>query len=128
MFPQPHLKIQYNEIIKVSECVSCFISAEKFACQQRILFQPFETFNRMDNRKLVQVARYMNLMEAEIVKGRLLSAEIQCMLSDSLSTALRPLFDSTTEGVGVYVLENDLEAARKILAENNAIEEGFSGE
>jgi hypothetical protein len=66
--------------------------------------------------KLVTLSTYRDLIEAEIVKGRLESEGIQCALVDDIMVSVNPLYSNAIGGVKLKVFEEDYDKALEIIA------------
>ncbi|AMP98268.1 hypothetical protein AY601_1350 [Pedobacter cryoconitis] len=67
--------------------------------------------------KIVVFETYYNPIEANIVKSRLMDADIQCFLSDENTITLNPLYTQALGGVKLHLFEKDVDLARSILQE-----------
>ena len=70
-----------------------------------------------DPPALVTIARYLELLDAELAKTRLESAGIRCWLADDNMVRLNWFYSSYFGGVRVQVPQDEAEDAAKILAE-----------
>ncbi|MBB5621055.1 hypothetical protein HDE69_002108 [Pedobacter cryoconitis] len=67
--------------------------------------------------KIVVFQTFYNPIEANIVKSRLMDAEIQCFLSDENTIIMNPLYTQALGGVKLHLFERDVDLARSILGE-----------
>jgi hypothetical protein len=74
----------------------------------------------MENEKIIVLSNYQNLMEAEIVKARLIDSGVECFLSNTIMTGLNPVYNDSYSGIKLHIFERDLKQAQAIL--NEAIE------
>lgn len=65
--------------------------------------------------KIVTLASYYSLMEAEIVLGLLKANGIACFLADDNAIAANPFYNQALGGIKIKVFEHDLEKCREIL-------------
>lgn len=73
--------------------------------------------------KIVTLSAYYDLMEAEIVRGRLEANGIACFIADDNIIASNPFYNQAVGGVKIKVFEHDVESCRKILAEESILTE-----
>jgi hypothetical protein len=69
-----------------------------------------------DNKKLVQVENYPTLITAELAKSKLDLAGIGSEIFDGETANMNWLYTAAIGGVKLMVREEDLEAAREVLA------------
>ncbi|HWZ35856.1 MAG TPA: DUF2007 domain-containing protein [Mucilaginibacter sp.] len=74
--------------------------------------------------KIVTLDAYYDIMEAEIIRGRLEANDIPCFIADDNVMASVPVYNIAMGGVKIKVFEHDLEACRAILAEEPILAEG----
>lgn len=67
--------------------------------------------------KIVVFETFYNPIEANIVKSRLMDADIQCFLSDENTIIMNPLYTQALGGVKLHLFERDVDLARSILGE-----------
>lgn len=67
------------------------------------------------NKDFVLLARYDNPVEANIVKGRLESADIYCFLAGENFVGLNPLYSNMAGGIRLFINPEDYEMASQIL-------------
>ncbi|WP_367867486.1 DUF2007 domain-containing protein [Pedobacter sp. WC2423] len=67
--------------------------------------------------KIVIFETFYNPIEANIVKSRLMDADIQCFLSDENTIIMNPLYTQALGGVKLHLFERDVDLARSILGE-----------
>jgi hypothetical protein len=70
-----------------------------------------------DSRDLVAVAHFHEVMEAEILSGRLRSEGIETFVLDTHSVSMQPHLAQSLGGIRVQVMRKDLERARTIFSE-----------
>lgn len=67
--------------------------------------------------KIVVFETYYNPIEANIIKSKLMDADIQCFLTDENIITLNPLYTQALGGVKLHLFEKDVDLARSILQE-----------
>jgi hypothetical protein len=68
-----------------------------------------------DNDRLVTLARYDAVGEAQLAKTQLEDAGIPCMLANADQSGLAPMFDANEGGVQIKVPAQQADAARSVL-------------
>ncbi|MFD2147236.1 putative signal transducing protein [Mucilaginibacter antarcticus] len=74
--------------------------------------------------KIVTLDAYYSLMEAEIIRGRLEANDISCFIADDNILASNPAYNQMIGGFKVKVFEHDIDACRKVLAEEVIVQDG----
>lgn len=69
---------------------------------------------------MIIIASYRDLIEAEIVKGRLEAEGIGCALADKNVVTAQPFYSNAIGGVKLKIRPEDYERAKQILAENES--------
>ncbi|WP_214071073.1 DUF2007 domain-containing protein [Mucilaginibacter sp. dw_454] len=67
--------------------------------------------------KIVTLSSYYDLMEAEIILGRLKANDIQCFIADDNVMSANPFYNQAMGGIKIKVFEHDLELCRQVLGE-----------
>jgi hypothetical protein len=67
--------------------------------------------------ELIVVRRFRDLIEAELAKGKLISAGVDCFLADENTVRMDWLWSNAIGGLRLVVKEEDVEAARTLLDE-----------
>lgn len=73
--------------------------------------------------KIVTLSTYYDLMEAEIVLGRLQANGVSCFIADDNIVASNPFYNQAVGGVKIKVFEHDVETCRNMLAEEPVLAE-----
>jgi DNA-directed RNA polymerase subunit RPC12/RpoP len=68
----------------------------------------------------VTIASYPEPIEANLIRSKLLSEGIECILLDENSILMLPINTSALRGIKLQVHENDYERAKEILDESQA--------
>ena len=76
-----------------------------------------------DNDKLVTIAEYLELYDAELAESRLKSSGIKAMVVGEKTQWIYPVAGNTLL-VQLKVFENDMEQAKSILESPDSIEQG----
>jgi hypothetical protein len=76
-----------------------------------------------ENDKLVTIAEYLELYDAEFAKNRLESESIKAMVVGEKAQGVYP-FGGSTLYVQLKVFESDVEQAKSILESQESIEQG----
>jgi DNA-directed RNA polymerase subunit RPC12/RpoP len=71
------------------------------------------------NDGLVTIATYWEPIEANLMRSKLLSEGIECILLDENLISVQPFYSNAIGGIKLQVLENDSVRAKEILAEAN---------
>jgi len=74
--------------------------------------------------KIVTLDSYYDIMEAEIIRGRLEANNVKCFIADDNILASNPAYNVAMGGVKIKVFEHDLEICRQILTEEPIMQEG----
>ena len=67
--------------------------------------------------KFITIATFTDLIDAQLLKARLESADIKCFLADEHTVAVNWLFSNFIGGVKVQIQKEDLEKAKEIIGE-----------
>ena len=78
----------------------------------------------MNSDKIITIYNFEYLGEAAIVRARLESEGIPCMIQNELISQIAPFYSDTFGGVKLQVNESDVPQAMEILKEAGYIEEG----
>jgi len=76
----------------------------------------------MNNEKIITIYHFNLLSEAMIVRGRLESEGIPCMIQNELISQVAPFYSDSFGGVKLQVNESDVAAAMEILKEAGYVE------
>lgn len=74
--------------------------------------------------KIVTLDAYYDVMEAEIIRGRLEANDIPCFIADDNVLNSNPAYNLMIGGVKIKVFEHDLEKCHTILNEEPILAEG----
>ena len=77
----------------------------------------------MNSDKIITIYSFEHLSEAVVVRGRLESEGIPCMIQNELISQIAPFYSDTFGGVKLQVNERDAEQAIEILKEAGYIDE-----
>lgn len=75
----------------------------------------------MNSNKIVVFQTFLDPMQANIIKGLLVSYGIECFLSDENIVTLNPLYSNAVGGVKLHVFERDVEQIHEILQAQNLL-------
>jgi len=75
-------------------------------------------FNVLMSDGFVTIASYPEPIEANLLRSKLLSEGIECILLDENLISVQPFYSNAIGGIKLQVHENDLEHAKEILAES----------
>ena len=78
----------------------------------------------MNNEKIITIYHFNLASEAMIVRGRLESEGIPCMIQNELISQIAPFYSDNFGGIKLQVNESDVPQAMEILKEAGYIEEG----
>lgn len=70
------------------------------------------------NKKVIVLAAYPSVIEANLAKTKLDAYGIPCFLTDEYLASLYPLTYFTAGQVRLHIFQDDLEQAREVLAAN----------
>ena len=73
--------------------------------------------------KLITIASFINIIDAQLLRARLESSGIKCFIADENTVAINWLYSNFIGGVKVQVLEKDLEKAKEIFEEKPVVSE-----
>ena len=76
----------------------------------------------MNNEKIITIHHFNLASEAMIVRGRLESEGIPCMIQNELIAQVAPFYSNAFGGVKLQVNESDAEQAIEILKEAGYVE------
>lgn len=75
----------------------------------------------MSNDRIIIFQTFSDPIQANIIKGLLVSYGIECFLSDENIVTLNPLYSNALGGVKLHVFERDVEQINEILQAQNLL-------